>query len=144
MSNFTNYTIANAANVPLDLRQGSIPNVGEGLLDWFQRMTFKRVVKSTVGFQLSETTEDINFWGIIAPFTARQLIMKPEGERSWSWFKVYAQAAPAGSLVQLTTDDVGLWNGIQTRVMSRTLYGIYGYVEMDWLSDWVSSGPPSP
>jgi hypothetical protein len=144
MSNYTTNTIPNACNVPLNLRTGTIPDMGVALRDWFQLMTFSRVVKETVGYQVMETVENVSFWGVIMPFTSRELMMKPEGERAWSWFKVYAQAAPAGSLATLNVDDVGLWNGIQTRVMSRTYYAIYGYVEMNWLQDWTESGPPTP
>lgn len=140
----SNYTIPNACNVPLNLRQGTIPDLGEALRDWMQLMTFTKVTKETVGFQVMETATNVSFWGVIMPFTSRQLAMKPEGQRSWSWFKVYAQAAPAGSVIALNTDDVGTWNGIQTRVMARTHFVLHGFTEMEWLQDWTESGPPTP
>lgn len=139
-----NFTIANGCNVPVNLQTGSIPNLGIAILDWMQYLTFGKVTKTTVGFQVLETVTDINFWGVIQPLSERQLYLKPEGQRAWTWFSVVAQAAPAGALISLNVDDVGIWNGIQTRVMGRKDYALYGFIEMTWVQDWNNSGPPTP
>lgn len=140
----SNNTIANACNVPLNEQQGTIPNMGGALLDYMQSMTFTRVVKETVGFRLVETATDITFWGVIQPLTERQLMLKPEGQRAWTWFKLYAQAQPNDALLTLNVDEVVTWLGRQTRVMGRTYYGIYSYVEYSLVQDWIGQGPPTP
>lgn len=146
MSNFNNYTIANACNVPLNIQQGTIPNLSNVLNNWLQKVTFGKIIKTIIAGQVKETVENTVFQATIQPLKARELEMKPEGQRSWTWFKVIAKSAPGGDnvLVNLNTDDVGIWNGIQTRVMARTYNGIYGTLEMDWVQDWTGSGPPTP
>lgn len=138
------FTIANGANVPLNLQTGSIPNMGAALRNWFQLTTFGLVTKSTVGFQALETVTDVNFWAVIQPLTTRKLLIKPEGERAWTWFEIFAQAAPGGALIGLNVDDVGIWNGKQTRVMAREDFALYSYTRMEWVQDWSQSGPPTP
>jgi hypothetical protein len=140
----SNNTIANAANVPLNVQQGTIPNMGGALLDWMQQMTFTRVVKTMVGFRVVETPTDVNFWGVIQPLTERQLFLKPEGQRAWTWFQLFAQIEPQGALLTLNVDEIVTWLGKQTRVMARKDYALYSYVEYHLVQDWTGSGPPTP
>lgn len=140
----TQYTLGNAKNIPLNLQTGSIPNMGVSLLDWFQYITFGQVTKVVEGFQVKETVTDVSFWGIIQPLTERQLILKPEGQRAWTWFDLYVQASPAGAVISLNVDDVVIWNQKQTRVMGRKDYALYGFTEMSLVQDWTNSGPPTP
>jgi hypothetical protein len=138
------YTIANGANVPLNVQQGTTPNMGVALLDYFQLMTFTQIVKTVVAFQLIETPTNITFWGIIQPLQGRQLQMKPEGQRSWNWTSVYAQAGPVGSVLSLLPDEIIIYLGRQYRVMTARSYAIYGYVYYELVEDYSGSGPPTP
>lgn len=140
-----NYTIANASNIPLDARSGTIPNMRDALKNWFQYLTFSKVTKSVEAFQAVETREDISFWGLIQVYTDKQLLLKPEGQRSWSWFKVFAQAEPAGAVIQLDVDDIIFYRGVQTRVMALKEWALHSYIEYDWVQDWeVSPGVVTP
>jgi hypothetical protein len=129
-------TISNGSNRPLNTRAGTVPQMGGALQNWFQPMVFTRVVKTVSGFQVVETPEDINFQGVIQPFTDRQLFLKPEGQRAWTWFLLHADP-----VLKLDVDEVVSYLGEQTRVMSRRDYSIYGYVEYHLVQDWTGSGP---
>lgn len=129
-------TIQNAANVSVSVQTGSIPNLGTAMLDWFQYLTFEQIVKTTTAFQVVETTVPINFWGLIQPFTERQLQFLPEGQRAWTWLLMHAQPQ-----LELNVDDVCLFLGVQTRVMTRRNYTLYGYSEFRLCQDWLGSGP---
>jgi hypothetical protein len=129
-------TITNAANFPLNFRAGTVPDVSGALTDWFQPMAFVRVQKSAVGYQALETGIVTNFRGVIQPLSARRLILKPEGQRAWSWFQLHADT----SLV-LSVDDVVMYQGVQTRVMAKSDFQIYGYVEYELVQDYTLSGP---
>lgn len=133
-----NWTIANGCNVPLTHKQGTVPDVSGALKDWFQAMVFTRVVKTVVGFQAVETPTDINFQGVMQPFTDRQLLLRPEGERGWSWFTLFADP-----VLTLQIDEIVTWLGKQTRVMSRKDFGLEGYVSYNLVQDWTGSGPPT-
>ncbi len=132
-------TIANGKNNPLNVKQGTVPDVSGAMRDWFQSMLFIRVAKIIEGFQVIETPDPVSFQGVIQPFTERQLMQKPEGQRAWTWFTVHADP-----VLTLQVDDVGTYLGVQTRVMSRKDYLIYGFVEYSWCQDWEGSGPPTP
>lgn len=132
----TGNTIQNGANRPINFGTGTVPDVSGALKDWFQQMVFTRVLKETVGFQLVEVPTPTNFWGFIQPLTERQLILKPEGQRAWTWFQIFAEPS-----LSLNVDEVVIWNGKQTRIMGRKDYAMFGYVEYSAVQDWTGSGP---
>lgn len=129
-------TINNAANRPINEIQGTTPDVSGALQDYYQPMQFTPVAKEIVGFQVLETPNPINFRGVMQPFAERQLYLKPEGQRAWSWFLLHCDITLA-----LNVDDVVLWRGKQTRVMARKDYNLYGYVEYHLVQDWTGAGP---
>jgi hypothetical protein len=124
-------TIQNAKNTPLNVQTGTIPNVYGALLNWFQPMVFKLVTKSVKGFREVETKQAIEFEGVIQPFKARDLILKPEGQRAWTWLWLHASPSLA-----LSVDDIVDYDGVPTRVMSKTDYSIYGYITYQLVQDW--------
>jgi hypothetical protein len=132
-------TIQNGANVPLNFQQGTVPNMSESLTDWFQVMTFTKIVKTVVGFQVLETPTDITFMGIMQPYTGRQLAMLPEGQRVWNWQTLHSQP-----VLTLFPDDVVTWQNMQVRIMSRKDYALYSYIEYSLVLDYINSGPPTP
>ena len=135
------FTIGNACNIPLNLQQGTIPNVQGALFDWFQDLTFGQLTKTTVDFQVVETVVNIAFWGVVVPMGGRELILKPEGQRQWNWSSVYAQAAPGGAIMALKADDIIIFLGTQYRVMTRKEHALYGFVVYEIVEDYIGSVP---
>lgn len=129
-------TIGNAKNITLNQQAGTVPNVGGAMLNWFQPMIFMRVVKTNVGYQVVEDGVNYSFRGVIQPFTDRQLVLKPEGQRAWTWLWLHSDPS-----LTLDVDEVVSYLGVQTRVMARKDYSLYGYVEYQLVQDWTDSGP---
>ncbi len=129
-------TIVNGANTPLNQTRGTVPDVSGALKDYFQLMVFKPLVKTVSGFQAVETAMPVSFWGTIQPFSARQLMLKPEGQRAWSWWLVHAEPG-----VVLEVDDVVSYLSKQYRVMARNDQSLYGYLEFHLVQDYTGSGP---
>lgn len=128
--------IANACNKPLFEKSGTVPDVSGGMQDYYQPMVFTLVAKIVNGFQVEETGNPINFRGNIQPLSQRQLLLKPEGERAWTWFQVHSDP-----VLTLNVDDVVDYKGKQTRVMARQNFELYGYVRYELVQDWTGSGP---
>lgn len=128
--------IANGKDTPLNVKTGTVPDVSGALQDWFQPMSFETVSKTVDAFQVVEAGTVIEFQGVIQPFTERQLLLKPEGQRAWTWLWLHADPS-----LTLQVDEVVTYLGVQTRVMSRKDFKIYGYVEYHLVQDWEGSGP---
>ena len=128
--------IKNAADNPIFYKGGTIPDVSGAMQDYFQQMTFTMVAKIVAGFQVSEVASPLNFPGVIQPFTDEQLMQKPEGQRTWTWYLLHADP-----VLELLIDDVVLWDGKQTRVMDKKNFRLYGFVEYSLVQDWTGAGP---
>lgn len=129
-------TIQNGKDTALNAQTGSVPNVSSALKNWFQPMVFSVVTKTVTAFQVEETKVDVNFRGVIQPLTAQRISLKSEGQRAWTWLWLHSDTS-----LQLSVDDVVTYLGVQTRVMARKDYKIYGYIEYELVQDWTGSGP---
>lgn len=135
-------TIANGKNRSIAVQTGTVPDVSGALKDTFQYLTFEPVTKLTAAFQVVETGDPVSFWGNVQPFTDRQLLLKPEGERAWSWIWIFAEPS-----LTLQVDDVIMLKdnldlpARQTRIMARKNYTIYGYVAYQAVQDYTGAGP---
>lgn len=129
-------TIINAANISINQQNTSVPDVSGALQNYFQKMTFVLLQKTVNGFQAVEDSLPIEFWATLQPFTPRQLMLKPEGQRAWTWFTLHAEPG-----VVLKVDDVVQYLDKQFRVMAQTDFRLYGYVLFELVQDWTGAGP---
>lgn len=121
--------IIDAGSRLLDQGVGTLPDVSSALLDWFQPLTFRKLTKAVVAFQNVETATDICTSGVIQPFTAKQLLLKPEGQRAFPWLMIHTLPGCA-----LEVDDIVVQVDLRAgntpfRVMAKKDYSAYGYVE---------------
>lgn len=128
--------IQNANAVLLSANSGTLPDMGDALLNYFQPMTFTQIVKSVVNYQDVETPTNTQFLGVWQPFSAQKLMMKPEGERKWKWFTVHTQIQ-----LPLEPDDVVYYLTVQYRVMEKFDYSLYNFYEYHLANDYTGIGP---
>ena len=118
--------IKNGKNTPLNANSGNVPNMGATITEWFQKMTFTRVVRTTVNFETVEAKSEFSAMGVIQPMSAQQVAMKPEGFTAWQWFTIYSDT----SLILMPGEYVK-YLGKSYRVMGRTEWSTYGYLQYD-------------
>jgi len=129
--------LTNAKDTSLSLQPGTMPQMFEVTGGWFQLLTFDKLVKTIVNFQVVETKTQFNFQGNVIPMPPQALKMMPEGQRLWKWYRIFAWP-----VVSLQPDDVLIdQSGVQYRVMRKEDYTNYGYVTYDCVQDYSGSGP---
>lgn len=129
--------IKQGKDTPLNQQpQGTVPQMGDTLYNWMQNMTIGIVTKAVQNFQVIETMVEQSFMGVWQVFNERQLMLKPEGQRAWSWFMIHTQ-----TVLFLEVDDVFIYKNEQYRVMTLKKYEEYGYYEYHVITDWKQSGP---
>jgi hypothetical protein len=115
--------IKNGKNTPLNQNSGTVPNMGDTLLSWFQQMKFTRLAKTVVNFEEKAVETDYVAQGVIQPMSAQQLSMKPEGQTSWKWWTIHADP----SLILLPGELVKYLD-TSYKVMGKSDYSLYGYL----------------
>lgn len=128
--------IHDAKDVQLDKQPGTLPLVTGGITDYMQQMTFTKVTKGVLDFDVQETPVSTTFFGCWQPFSTQQLLLKPEGQRAWHWYTLHAYPT-----VVLVVDEVIKFLGIQYRVMGKWDYITHGFVEYHLVEDWTGAGP---
>ncbi len=123
-------------NTPLNANSGTVPDMSGALDNWMQPMTFTRIVKSIINFQLVEAPVNASFQGVIQPFSAKKLEIAMVGQTAWSWYTIHVQLG-----FELQPDDVVNYLGVQYRVMEKSDFNIYGYTEYHAIQDYTGSGP---
>ena len=109
----------------------NLPNMSETIKNWFQNLTFKKIVKSIVNYQAVETETIISTKGVRQPFSPQQLKVKPEGQRAWKWETLHCLAD-----VALVPDEIVEFNSIRYRVIEKKDYTEYGYIEYEIVQDF--------
>lgn len=104
----------------------NLPLVAEALWDLGQQIQFEVIGKTTQDFQIIEkVTNIIDFVGVLEPIPPRKLLVKPEGQRTWKWFTLYATQELELDWV-ISDEQLKIY-----RVMSRTDWSQAGYVEYE-------------
>lgn len=113
-----------------------MPNMAGTLVGWFQSMVFGVVTKVQKNYETVETVTPVNFRGVWQPLEARKIMLKPEGQRSWSWYQVHAHTN-----LNLPNDSIIRFRGVQYRVMAQWDYSLNGFYEYHVAEDYTGSGP---
>lgn len=102
------------------------PNVSLVLPGLMSPMKYLVTTKTAVDGVITEsTTETVWFRACIQPMPAREVHIKPEGQRTWNWSTLYTkQTLPPDALLEDT-------NGIQYRVLSLSDWSKGGYQKYD-------------
>lgn len=128
--------IFNASSRLLSQNPGTLPDVSGALFNWFQPLTFITFVTTVVNFNAQRVPTEILSSGVIQPFTAQRLMLKPEGERKWKWKLIHALP----NVIVEPGDDftiVDVVNGNTSfRCMGKKDWKEYGYVEYEAVEDY--------
>lgn len=123
--------ITNAKDIPITSNNVALPNMSETLSGWFTTITFIRLTKTTVNHQTVIVEIPDSFIGVVQNLNARQLEMKPEGQRAWSWKMIHCLP----SLI-LKPDEIIKYDSVNYRVMQQADWKEYGYIEYQLVRDY--------
>lgn len=109
-----------------------MPRMRSVFSNWMQSITLETITQTVVDGFINESIAQTSFKGIIQPLSVQQLMLKPEGERSWQWLQIHAIT---GSL-NLATNDKIIYNGATYKVMGLWDYSLNGFIEYHVAADF--------
>lgn len=114
-----------------------MPQMGRAFAGWTQKITLvrRRQVVADNGF-VTDQDFPLSFEGTIQPLTPRQIALKPEGQRSWTWLQVHCLA----SELDLKNNDRVIWNGDVYKVMGLLPYQLNNFIEYHLCRDFQNGG----
>lgn len=102
------------------------PQMAEALWDTTEPVEFTVLGKTNKDFELVETVKNkIIFQGNLQPQPPTKILLKPEGQRTWKWWTMWAKANL--DLDWVFTDAAKR----QFRVMTKSDWGRAGFYEYE-------------
>jgi len=123
--------IFNANSVGIGNANFSLPNMSATLESWFQNIAVGLVTKSQQNNRTVETVTEHSTRGVLQPLSVKELLIKPEGQRSWKWYMLHCQAS-----LSLKNDDTVTIKGSRYRVMGHWGFNEYGFVQYELVQDY--------
>ena len=117
----------------------SQPDMSGTVTGWSEQLVFTKLLKKIVDRESVDERREFTCMGIVQPFSAQGLKIKPEGERSWKWWMLHTTTA-----VDLQNGEQFVLRGIQYRVMSRKAYFRNGYYEYELVETFSASNGRNP
>lgn len=115
------------------IKYSNLPNLSNPITKWFQDISFVYVSKSIVNFEVVEIETVKSFVGVVQNLDSKQLQIKPEAQRSWSWKMIHCLP----DLV-LDVDDIIIYKDDRYRVMNIRDFKEYGYLEYHIVKDFIN------
>lgn len=123
--------ITNGNSLNLNQITPALPNMSTTLEAWFQKIVIGLLTTTIVNNRAVSTTQDFETMGVLQPFSAEQLEIKKEGERSWKWYMLHCQPS-----LSLQTDDTVIVRTKRYRVMGRWGFDEYGFIQYELVQDY--------
>lgn len=116
---------------------GRLPSMRRTITGWFRPLVLGRIIETIKDLQVVQKVTQVKTYGTIQPFSAQQLKLKPEGERSWKWWMLHVLPE-----TQIKLGEYFWYQGSKYRTMSDRNYSEYGYVEYELVQDYNDSANP--
>lgn len=120
--------------MPNKLNQLSgMPKMSAAFAGWFQSITLQ-VVTQTVGADhfVQQATKSVTFKGTIQPLSPKQIALKPEGQRAWTWLQIHCE----GTNLTFQDNDIITYNGQNYKIMATRDYSLNNYIEYHAIQDY--------
>ena len=111
----------------------SFPNMKSAVMHWAVETKVFVVCKSIVDYEVKESIVNYSVKLFRVP-TGQDLAMKSEGQRAWNSETIYADSS-----LDIGIDDIIIFdcvNAKRYRVISKTDYAQFGFIEYSVLSDY--------
>ncbi len=116
---------------PLNLGSG-MPQMGPAFQGWQKKITVVKITQTIVNGLTVDAEQTISFQGTIQPLSPKNLVLKPEGMRSWKWLQIHAFS---GSLNLVDNDRIE-YGGDRYKVMGLYDYSLNNFIEYHLVRDF--------
>ncbi len=109
------------------------PQISAAFSGWGSAILLVKISQQIIDGLVQEIAHQIPFHGIVQPLSAKQIALKPEGERAWAWLQIHIQAS---SPVKLDVNDRIMVDCRKYKVMGRLDYSANNYIELHCVEDF--------
>ena len=112
-------------NIKINMLGGSLPNMNDALNGWEVSIVADYIRQINSNNEIKNVTHTQRIAGVLQPLRPEDVELKPEGQRSWSWFMLHVKPHYRKLRVEQQIDI----DKQPYKVMSVKDYQRYGYIE---------------
>jgi len=120
------------ANRPLSQLSGA-PQITSAFTGWESTILLVKISQQIIDGFVQDFAQQIPFRGVVQPLSAKQIALKPEGERAWAWLQIHIKA---DSPVKLDVNDRIMYNCRKYKVMARLDWTANNFIELHCVEDF--------
>ena len=109
-------SITNAKNKKLNEAVSGLPDLSGAVECFLQDARVGLVTKKQVSGYTQETIDWICTRAVRQVMRPQELVVKPEGQRAWRWFKIHAVPECV-----FKVDDIIIMQGVRMRIMEKVV-----------------------
>lgn len=102
-----------------------MPQMLAAFSNWMISITLIRITQTINEGFVVDSERTFTFQGTVQPLSPQQLLLKPEGLRSFEWLDVHVLT----SSLDLVTNDLIKYNNKKYKIMATNDYTLNNYVE---------------
>lgn len=115
-----------------------MPQMGAAFSGWLGLISIVKITQTELnGFVTDVQSNPIIFKGTIQPLTAKEIVLKPEGQRAWGWLQIHCFS---GNL-NLVGNDRIIYKEKLYKVMNIWDYSLNNYIEYHIIQDFENNPP---
>ena len=112
-------------NIKINMLNSSLPNMSDALNGWEVSIVADYISQVNINNEIVNIAQKQRIAGVLQPLRPEDVELKPEGQRSWSWFMLHVKP----HYNKLRVEQQIEINKQPYKVMSVKDYQHYGYVE---------------
>lgn len=109
-----------------------MPQMNAAFAGWMKPITIQKLTQTVIEGLVVSTGELVTFQGTIQPLSPRELYLKDEGQRSFTWLQIHCFA---GTL-NLSPNDRIVFNDQRYKIMATKDYSLNNYIEYHAVQDY--------
>ena len=107
------------------------PQMSTTLFGWEITLTLIKVKQSVIDGDLVTTETQHQFRGVLQPLKTEELLLKPEGDRSWNYYFIHTN-----SKLDFKTADKIIYQDKRYKVTGIKDYTLNGFREIEVILDY--------
>lgn len=120
----------NANSRDLKHSPSQLPDVSGAVMRNMQYMIFEKMQRSMVDGRMQSIPIKFQTMASLQPLSPKQLKLKPEGNRAWSWYMIHSLTD-----LELKVNDRFSFNGKKFKAMGKESWNQYGYFYYECIED---------
>lgn len=109
-----------------------MPQITSAFGGWMQRVSLTKVAQSINDGLVENSELQITFTGTIQPLSPKELMLKPDYERAWTWLQIHC----VSGRLDLNPNDIIVYNGKNYKIMAIKDYSLNSYIEYHAVADY--------